>query len=389
MELHVRRKWGWADWFVVGLRFMGFLLSVIYIYSYAPDDHRGLVISLALISYSVPQLFYLPEHIRPRWFITTELLLSAGYTLYIISFISDEVNAVSYFYMPVFVVSYLSSKKVIYWVAPLCILVFPFALKIIGDYDFLYVSNQISNLILFCAFGFSFGVFLRQKHKLAESIISIEEKNKELEHYIYQVERITLLEERNRMSRELHDTVGHSLTAVIVAMEAVQTLMDRNPETAKKRLGELIVYSRKTLEQIRQTVHDMAMNELKWPLDELIRKTAEDFSHQTGTAVILEIEEVPYATTEAIKLVYLRCLQESLTNAKKHGHATEIKVSLSILNERIRLTVEDNGKGFKNTKDGYGIQGMKERINALRGTFHIRSEAGMGTIVLIEIPMGG
>ena len=111
----------------------------------------------------------------------------------------------------------------------------------------------------------------------------IEEKNKELEHYIDEVERVTLLEERNRMSRELHDTVGHSLTASIVAMEAIQTLMDRNPNGAKKRLGELIHYNRINLNKIRQTVHDMAMNELTLPLDELLRKTAEDFARKRGS----------------------------------------------------------------------------------------------------------
>ena len=288
MEEKSRHTWGWTDWFVISLRFIGFILSLVNIYGFPSDFQRGFVVTFALLAYTIPQLFYLPRYFRKRIFILLELLFSISYTLFITSFLPSEINAASYFYMPAFVISYLSTKKLFYWVAPLCCIVFPIVLTVVGGHDLQYLGNQFTNLSLFSAFGFSLGVFLRQKNQLSEVLRVIEEKNKELEYYIDEVERVTLLEERNRMSRELHDTVGHSLTASIVAMEAIQTLMDRNPNGAKKCLGELIHYNRINLNKIRQTVHDMAMNELTLPLDELLRKTAEDFAEKTGIKLAID-----------------------------------------------------------------------------------------------------
>ena len=389
MGIQARRIWSWTDWFVIVLRFIGFLISLIYIYRFAGESQRGLVITIALFSYAAPQLFYLPGYFKPKIFMGAEFVLSIGYTLYVTSFFSDELNTASYFYMPLFVISYLSTKKLFYWVVPICCVMFPFLLTIINGNDIDYMVNQFINLTLFSAFGFSLGVFLRQKNQLAASIDIIEEKNKELEHYIYQVERITLLEERNRMARELHDTVGHSLTASIVAMEAIQKLINRDQETAKKRLVELISFSRSHLSRMRETVHEMAMNELKLPLEELIRKTAEEFAHQTGTVVIVEIAITKLYTSEAEKLAFLRCLQESLTNAKKHGNASEMIITLTFENGQLSLKVQDNGTGSDSIQYGYGMEGMKQRIESLRGTFQISSKSGQGTVVLCEIPMEG
>ena len=388
MSNQAGRIWGWTDTFVIAIRTIGFLISMVYMSSYSVADARGLIITLGLLAYAVPQLFYLPRHFRPRIFILIEFLFSVGYTLYITAFVSIDMNPASYLYMTVFVISYLSTKKIFYWVVLLCCVGVPFTINFISGYDSVYIINQVINFALFAAFGFSLGAFLRQKNQLAESAALIEEKNKELERYIYQVERVTLLEERNRMSRELHDTVGHSLTASIVAMEAIQKLIDRDPESAKNRLAELIVFNRNHLNKIRQTVHDMAMNELKLPLDELLEKLAEDFAKQTGTKVMMKHSIKNFNTSEAIKLAFLRCFQEALTNAKKHGNASEITMALTYENERLVLTVQDNGAGVESIQYGYGIEGMKQRIESLRGTLHISSKGGQGTMVICEIPMG-
>lgn len=389
MDIHKKRSWGWTDWFVVSIRLISCLLSIGYFFENTLDTKRGLVITLGLLSYAVPQLFYLPGHIRTKPFIAVELLLSMGYTLYITSILPQEVNAASFLYIPMFVVSYLSTKKIFLMILPAFNIILLLSLQLIGGYGFEYIVNQVINIALFSAFGFSFGVFLRQKNQLSTILQVVEEKNMALEHYIFQVERVTLLEERNRMSRELHDTVGHSLTASIVAMEAVQTLIDRDPDAAKRRLKELMVFSRSSLDRLRKTVHDMAMTELKLPLHELLRKTADDFAEQTGTKVNVDFAFNNDYTPEAVKLVLLRCLQETLTNAKKHGNASEITLKLKMDDDQLTLAVNDNGVGMDSIQDGYGIEGMKERIESLRGRFHISSKEGKGTSVSCQIPIGG
>jgi len=388
MELHLKREWGWADSFVVGVRAVGFALSLIHVYGLAPVDHRFGLLAVGLLSFAVPQLFYLPRRlIRAERYIAAEAALSGCFTLYASMVINE--NAQSCYLIPLFVMSYLASKKVLYVVVLIGFAAMIPAVTSSFEHTPGYILGLASNFALFAALGHAFGIFLRQKHQLTEVLAAFEEKNRELEHYIGQVERVTLLEERNRMSRELHDTVGHSLTASIVAMEAVHTLMDRDPEAARHRLKELIAFNRANLDRFRRTVHDMAMNELKLPLAELLRQTAEGFAEQTGTTVVVEADELPFEATQPVKLALLRCLQETLTNAKKHGGASDVRVRLTAAGGRLLLAVRDNGAGAEGIVEGFGIEGMKERVESLRGSLRVASEAGRGTTVTCEIPMGG
>jgi len=386
MELHAKRPWGWADWFMVGTRFVGFLLSMIHYLRDTPDHRLGLVVSLGILAYAAPQLFYLPGHIRPKLYVAAEFVCSGGFTLYVSTFATE--NAASYYFIPLLVISFLSSRRTFYAVLAGGVLGFAFLLTRTGGLNAEAFLNLLSNLCLFAAFGFGFGVFLRQKHEQAVMARTIEEKNRELERYIQQMERVTLLEERSRMSRELHDTVGHSLTASIVAMEAVLALVDRDAAAAKARLKEVIVYSRENLERFRRTVREMAMTELKLPLDELLRKTAEEFASQTKIRMVFEAETYSGHMPEAVKLALLRCLQESLTNAMKHGSAKEIRIRLSYGRAGLELIVRDNGVGFDRIENSFGIDGMKERIEALRGSLSVDSKPGQGATVRCAIPLG-
>jgi len=386
LDIHVKRVWDWSDWFVVSIRLIGFTLSVSSILWNTPEDKLGMVTAFAIVAYAAPQFLYLPGRIRPRSFITLEIVLSASFALY--TFALGTENAVGYFYIPMFVIGCLSTMRTLYWVVPAGLLAFPLLLMGIGDREMDFYLSIVANLALFTAFGFGFGVFVRQKQEQANMLRLIEQKNAELERTIRQVERVTLLEERSRMSRELHDTVGHSLTASIVAMEAVRKLMQRDPQSAEQRLNELIRFSRENLDRFRRTVHEMAMNELKLPIGELLRQTAEGFGAQTGTKMIIEIDPIPADPPEAVKLALLRCLQEALTNAKKHGGSTEIQIRLRMTGHTYCFDVRDNGSGFESMESGFGISGMKERIESLRGSFRIESAIGEGTAITCIIPMG-
>jgi len=390
MEIHSSRAWSWTDWFMVGLRVFGFfMILVTFVFGNETiADKLGIVLAFAVLALALPQLFYLPGHIRPKLFIISELIISVAFTAYLISNMPDT-NAKSYLFLPIFIVSYLYSQRSYYWLGPSLIIVLALALFLFTGETVSIAINFAINLALFSAFGFCLGMFLKQKTQLSRSYKIIEEKNIALEHAIKQVERLTLLEERNRMARELHDTVGHSLTASIVAMEAVQTLIDRNTEASKQRLQQVIDFSRNHLGSFRRTVHDMAMSELKQPLIELLTTAANEFSSQTSTKVVLDVSgESDVGVSEAIKLSFLRCLQESMTNAKKHGNATEITITLNQRRDMLSLTVQDNGSGSDELTDGFGIEGMKARAEVLRGTLNVISKKGEGTTVYCDIPIG-
>lgn len=387
MNVHTQRSWSWADWFVVGLRVFGFVMMLTnFINNDVLSDRFGYILTFAVLVLAIPQFFYMPGHIRPKWFIAAELIMSIGFALYLATYTSE---AKSYLLLPMFVVSFMCTRQAFIPIAAGTITLLTLWQYWQEGNSFDLAIGFAVNLLVFSIFGFGFGVFMRQKHQLSNMLQVIEEKNRALEHSLQQIERMTLLEERNRMARELHDTVGHSLTASIVAMEAVHTLIDHDQESAKHRLQELITFNRTHLDQFRRTVHDMAMNELKKPLTELLEHTADNFSRQTGTKVVYETEGVlSEIIPEAVKLTMLRCLQESMTNAKKHGNAAMIQVTLGERKDLLYLRIKDNGSGSDELAEGFGIEGMKSRIEALRGTLQINSKKGEGTIVHCTIPIG-
>jgi signal transduction histidine kinase len=215
----------------------------------------------------------------------------------------------------------------------------------------------------------------------------IESKNDTLEHYAKQVERMTIIEERNRLSKELHDTIGHSYTASIVGMEAVFHLIDRDPLEAKARLEHLIHHSRNDLTSFRKTIHQMTMKELAKPLNILLEEVANSFAVQTQTSIKFQFLGKGEQCPEAYKLALLRALQESMTNAKKHGNATAIDIKLEFNDSEIRLIVKDNGIGVNELNWGFGLKSMFERLSVLHGGVKIDSSKEQGTLVTCWIPL--
>jgi signal transduction histidine kinase len=385
MNIHVQREWMWVDWVMAAIRLVGYCLSLG---NWFAGDYPNVWVGFwgLTASYVIPQMFYRPGYIKPVAYIFTEVLLSGGLTIYLAIVAPPFPSFLVILFM---IISFMSSKKELIWVLPFILGVIPISALYIYGLPLEELIRVYFNYLLLFFVGQSFRVFVEQRIRMSEFLKVIEEKNKILEVYNQQVEKLTLLEERNRMSKELHDTVGHSLTAFIVGLDAVDRLIEKNPQEARKRLADIIRFARGNLTDFRKTVHDMAMNELKQPLTEILSETIDLFSHQTGVEIALQVEDKPFHVSDVAKLTFLRCLQEALTNAMKHGEAKTIIVRLTSKPTEITLTVRDNGKGSNELKQGFGLNGMKERVEALHGTFQIESELGWGTTVTCTVPMIG
>ncbi|WP_410512438.1 histidine kinase [Paenibacillus sp. BR2-3] len=264
--------WGWVDTFAVTLRLIWFVTLLV---SILVNDFPGVswwVITWFSIAYVIPQLYYLPGRVKTKLFIFGEVVLSGSFNIYIVIHFQEAINN---FVIPLFIIGLLSSATSLKWVLPICFIVFPASMSMWGDFTYDFILSLWFNYAIFFAFGFCFQVILEQK-------LDLTKKNQQLEHYNRQIERMTILEERNRIARELHDTVGHSLIATIVAMEAVESLIERDPSQAKQRLNELITYGRNHLTDFRQTVHDFSMTELKHSLPEIVAQLTSDFAGSDG-----------------------------------------------------------------------------------------------------------
>ncbi|MDN4524026.1 sensor histidine kinase [Fictibacillus fluitans] len=373
-----RKDWVWIDWFVVCLRFVSFIIAMTNSFEEPYLKHVDLIFSWSLLAFALPQLFYIPNNIRPAGYIISEMLMSGGLTLYLL-LIHPE--SIAYLSIPILVVSYVAMRHRKYLITGIFFIAILLFLIFFMQYPFERFFGSVLNLLLFSVFGSVFGVFLNQKMQLSRFIAIVEQRNKELENYVQQIEKLTILEERNRISKDLHDIVGHSMTASIMGMEAIYSLIERKPEMAKERLESLIKYNKEGLLDFRKIVHAMAISELNQPLEKLLESTIHQFQEQTGVDVHLGVKTGDFSISNQKKIVYLRFLQEGLTNAIRHGRASSIHVELLRTDLSLILKIRDNGVGLEIKEMGFGLTSMKERIEALRGRLTISAHTTKGTTI--------
>jgi PAS domain S-box-containing protein len=199
-----------------------------------------------------------------------------------------------------------------------------------------------------------------------------------------------ILEERNRMARDIHDTLAQGFTGVIVQLEAVEDAIAccRRKEANKhlQRAGELARWS---LNEARRSVHALRPQALQganfWEaLKGIIKNTTAGTALHTTFNVRGKMRHLPLAWQENL----LHIGQEALTNALKYAHPRNFETRLTFNTKELRLQLRDDGDGFKirDQHDGFGLAGMRERVEQMGGTLKISSARGKGTDVLVTLP---
>jgi len=213
--------------------------------------------------------------------------------------------------------------------------------------------------------------------------------NEKLRQYAMRIENQATLEERNRIAREIHDSLGHSLTALNLQLETALKLWQCNPNKAETFLATAKELGSKALKDVRQSVSTMRSNPLQeQSLECAIAILSEDFHRSNGILPIYRIN-LEYSLPPEINTAIYRITQESLTNISKYAYATEVKLELAMTRGNLRLIIQDNGRGFdlgQNTT-GFGLQSMRDRTLALGGEFNINSALGSGCKITVNIPL--
>jgi signal transduction histidine kinase len=206
--------------------------------------------------------------------------------------------------------------------------------------------------------------------------VDLEEKARRLEHERDQQAQIAAATERARIARELHDVVAHNVSVMVVQAEGAAYAMDTSPESTRKALGAIADTGRSALAEMRRLLgvlraQDGEADRTPQPgIDQL-----EDLLDQvksTGVMVEFTVEGVPVELPQGVALAAYRIVQESLTNARKHGGpAVSACVAMSYSERELRLSVQDNGRGAAATTDGQGngLTGMRERVAMFGGEF--------------------
>ncbi|MEH2277695.1 MAG: sensor histidine kinase [Nostoc sp.] len=213
--------------------------------------------------------------------------------------------------------------------------------------------------------------------------------NEKLRQYAMQIENQATLEERNRIAREIHDSLGHSLTALNLQLETALKLWQSNPGKAETFLATAKELGSKALKDVRQSVSTMRFNPLQeQSLERAIASLSESFHRSNGILPIYQINLESSLTPEINTAIY-RITQESLTNISKYALATEVKLELTEIRGNLRLIIQDNGRGFdlRQNTTGYGLHSMRDRTLALGGEFNINSAPGSGCKITVNIPL--
>ena len=202
-------------------------------------------------------------------------------------------------------------------------------------------------------------------------------------------------EERTRISRDLHDGIGQSLTALRIQLELLeQRVAERDgalsPDAASAR--ELAESCLAEVRQLARVLRPPMLDDLG--LGPTLRWLARTLQEKTGVSIELRLEGEEGRSDPAVETIVYRLVQEALTNVVKHAAAPSAAVTVSKENGRIRVRVEDTGRGFdtaqilsSSEETGLGVRGMRDRVHFFDGRFTVRSAPGSGTVVEAEIPL--
>lgn len=263
-------------------------------------------------------------------------------------------------------------------------------------------ERLINNLIIFTV-GLIFVITMantvareRKSRMRAESLLAeLEESHAQLKEYAAQVEDLATTKERNRLARDIHDSLGHYLTVINVQLEKALTFRDRKPQEADQAVRDAKYLASEALQDVRRSVGALRVTsqnvvEFVPTLNDLVERVRDN-----QLAVELHVTGSEEGFSPQALITLYRVVQEGLTNVQKHAHATLARVTIDFTATDAHLCLSDNGQGFTpetlhNTKDeherGYGLQGLQERLELVGGSMHLESGPGAGTCLSITIP---
>ena len=219
-----------------------------------------------------------------------------------------------------------------------------------------------------------------------------EERLRALELLNEQGQKVAALEERQRLARELHDSVSQALYGIALGARTAHTLLEGDPPRAKEPLDYVLSLAEAGIAEMRALIFELRPESLAQEgLAAALGKQAAAARARFGLQVDAEVGEEPALPLEAKTALY-RIAQEALHNTLKHAQASRVTLRLAQEDARVELEVADDGKGFDPTRDfpGHlGLQSMRERMERLGGTLGIDSAPGQGTCVRAEVPAAG
>jgi signal transduction histidine kinase len=267
----------------------------------------------------------------------------------------------------------------------------------------MFVGNMLRwypwHLVQNAALAFSFSVLFtvvftslavtaeQSRDQVQRLATELTEANRQLRQYAVQVEELAATRERNRLAREIHDSLGHYLTVVNVHLEAARALAAQNPTASLDALHKAQAFTQQGLQEIRRSVASLRASPLdSRTLAQALRELAAE-SSAAGLDAQFEVAGRERALAPAAQLALFRAAQEAVTNIRKHAQARRAWLKLDFSSPgTVRLEVRDDGVGAARTDGGFGLLGLRERVALLNGRCEVQTAPGAGFAIQVELP---
>lgn len=267
----------------------------------------------------------------------------------------------------------------------LCYAGFVFGVSVHMDFppfhEIEFVIPRFLEYALFWGFSYTSRTVIFQKSQLNHAFAKLKETNLKLEEK-------TLMEERIRLSREIHDTIGHALSAAVVGIESgKQLLLHGKKDQATDQLDQTRSQIKKSLEETRWSVHTLYEQKSFINFQKSLTTLMNETIDQTGVTIDDSLQQdLPTLSTQQ-ELTLYRALQEGLTNGIRHGGSTHFHFSLKAEGNEIQFDLRDNGTLPKNVQFGFGLMSMSERVKWIDGTLYLKRTEDSGAHLHIRLPI--
>lgn len=249
------------------------------------------------------------------------------------------------------------------------------------------IGMEVGKSITFLMIGYLVSRMMATQRQQRKELL---ESNSKLEQHASTLEQLTVSRERNRLARELHDILAHTLSGLIIQLEAIKALKDKKPLEAEATLDQALEVARSGLTETRRALKDLRATQLDdLGLKLAVENLARTYTSKTGIPIEFAIENNPDPLPPNVEQAIYRISQEALENATRHAHASHVWIKFLKDDNHIQLVVKDDGKGFDmnnlSDEERLGIRGMYERSIAIGGNLELDSHPGKGTSVTFQM----
>ncbi len=374
--------------------FFFFSIISISIYSKEIDDiAMGFIVVLCItftLKHTILYRFYVKGY-NLNWIFL--LLLFESYMVYYLSlfdmsnfnyYIFDVLISEAVFFTSIFFSVVLTSSVFLWSI---------FSSRINNLSSSHIARNGLSFLFVFC-FMLLVKVILEKSKNLKEAKELMDIQNKMLERANYDIQKSTLvlkdmiiLKERNRIAKEIHDGVGHSLTIAIIQLEALKRILKKDIDLGYEKILIIEDIIREGMRKLRKSVRMLKINEMiEDNLQIALTKNIIEMQRTMDIKINYNFSNLKPFSKDLNRFFY-NVFQEGITNGLKHGKATEFTLNFGVAENYISFSLKDNGKGSENVIEGFGLNSMKEKVRFFNGKINLVSGKNEGFAISILVPV--